>query len=242
MSEEKKIEAAIVDYGLGNLFSVKHACEHVDMEAVITSSQDEILRADLVILPGVGAFGDAMLALKQLDLIQCLREIAASEKPLIGICLGMQLLMSESFEFGHHRGLGVIEGPVVKFKDPVGILGKLKVPQVGWNRIYGETGQPSLETPKNKSQNHWSDSPLQGLPEGEFMYFVHSYYAKPGNPEVILSISHYGDIEFCSSLRYRNIFASQFHPERSGPQGLQIYRNMARLCLGKNGSEEDSNG
>jgi glutamine amidotransferase len=229
MSEGKQIKAAIVDYGLGNLFSVKHACEHVRMQAVITSSKDEIFHADVVILPGVGAFGDAIAALKRLDLMNPLKEIAASDKPLIGICLGMQLLMTESFEFGHHKGLGIIVGPVVKFEDPVGALGKLKVPQVGWNRIYEKTGRRTRQQGKGTSQDSWSASPLQGLDDGEFMYFVHSYYAKPEDPDVVLSASCYGNVEFCSSLRHRNIFASQFHPERSGLQGLHIYRNVASL-------------
>jgi glutamine amidotransferase len=234
MSEAKQIKAAIVDYGLGNLFSVKHACEHVRMQAIITSSKNEIFHADVVILPGVGAFGDAMSALKRLDLINPLKEIAASDKPLVGICLGMQLLMTESFEFGRHKGLGVIEGPVVKFEDPVGAFGKLKVPQIGWNRIYGKTRQRTRQQGKGTIQDSWSESPLQGLHDGEFMYFVHSYYAKPEDPEVVLSSSRYGNIEFCSSLSHRNIFSSQFHPERSGPQGLHIYRNVASLIQRRN--------
>ena len=241
MSERNQVRAAIVDYGLGNLFSVKHACEHADMHAVITSSKDEILHTDVVILPGVGAFGNAMSALKRLDLIDPLKEIVSSGKPLIGICLGMQLLMTESFEFGRHSGLGVIEGPVVKFEDAVGPVGMLKVPQVGWNHIYRKIGNRSPGDMRNTTQDSWSKSALQGLSDGEFMYFVHSYYAKPEDPEVVFSISHYGNIEFCSSLRSGNIFAAQFHPERSGPQGLHIYRNVARLCQEKNDTEEYSN-
>lgn len=241
MAEETQVQIAIVDYGLGNLFSVKHACEHVGMQAIITSSPQEILGADAVILPGVGAFGDAMEALKRRDLISPLKETALSDKLLIGICLGMQLLMTESYEFGRHRGLGIIEGPVVRFENPIGPVGKLKVPQVGWNRIFARENGHLLADRTRSDRDPWSGSPLQGLGDGEFMYFVHSFYAKPKESRVVLSISRYGHIEFCSSLRYRNIFASQFHPERSGPQGLQIYRNIASLIRAKKGTRRNRN-
>jgi glutamine amidotransferase len=221
------LKAAIVDYGLGNLFSIKHACAHVGVEAVITASPKEMTQADLVVLPGVGAFGDAMAALNALDLVSPLREIAVSEKPLFGICLGMQLLMTESWEFGRFKGLGIIEGEVVKFADPKGPQGRLKVPQIGWNRIYPGPVNTVSGDAMNSGKNPWVGSALEGLKVGEFMYFVHSYYVKPEKLDVTLSLSSYGDVEFCSSLKHRNIFASQFHPERSGTQGLQVYRNLA---------------
>lgn len=225
MADEKRVKVAIVDHGLGNLFSVKQACEHAGMQASITSSQQAILRADAVILPGVGAFGNAMDALKRLDLISPLKEVAASQKPLIGICLGMQLLMTESSEFGRHRGLGIIEGSAVRFENPVGPSGKLKVPQIGWDRIFRPKG---VEVSPNcdNDRDPWLGSPLEGLSDGEFMYFVHSFYAKPEDDNLILSTSRYGNVEFCSSLKYRNIFAFQFHPERSGLQGLKIYSSL----------------
>jgi glutamine amidotransferase len=218
MTEVENVQVAIVDYGLGNLFSVKHACAHVGLQAKITSSKEEILEADVVILPGIGAFEDAIAALHNLDLVSPLKDIASSEKILVGICLGMQLLMTESYEFGHHQGLGLIEGPVVRFDIPADSSRVLKVPQVGWNCIY---------YPDQTNTDSWTNSPLTGLSEGEFMYFVHSFYIKPTNPNVVLSTSRYGDIEFCSSLQCGNIFASQFHPERSGGRGLQIYQNIA---------------
>lgn len=221
------MKAAIVDYGLGNLFSIKHACAHVGVEAVITASPTDMTQADLVVLPGVGAFGDAMAALNALDLVSPLREIAVSGKPLFGICLGMQLLMTESWEFGRFKGLGIIEGEVVKFADPKGPQGRLKVPQVGWNRIYPGPVNTASGDAMNSGKNPWVGSALEGLKDGEFMYFVHSYYVKPEKLDVTLSLSSYGDVEFCSSLKHRNIFASQFHPERSGTQGLQVYRNLA---------------
>ena len=215
MSGTGQVQVAIVDYGMGNLFSVKQACEHVGMQASITASADEILAADAVILPGVGAFGDAMAALTRLGVVEVLLEVAGSGRPLVGICLGMQLLMTESHEFGHHKGLGLIEGEVVRFEAPRSCSTTLKVPQVGWNRIV-VTGSGS-----------WKSSCLEGLRDGEFMYFVHSFYAKPIDTSVVLATSRYGHIEFCSSLRRENIFGCQFHPERSGPRGVLIYRNLS---------------
>lgn len=219
------VKAAIIDYGLGNLFSVKQACEHVGMESIITSAKQEICTADVVLLPGVGAYADAMKSLHRLDLVSLLRDIAAQNRPFVGICLGLQLMMTQSHEFGLHDGLNVIEGDVVRFKSPSSKIGvgahetsrKLKVPQVGWNCICPP------------SDAAWEKTPLQGVPTGMYMYFVHSYYAVPVSPDVVLSTSNYGGIEFCSSLRRGNLFACQFHPERSGPMGLQIYRNIASL-------------
>lgn len=210
-----------MDYGMGNLFNIRRACEHVGIEPVITPLKDEILRADLVILPGVGAFGDAMAALRRLDLVGVLREVASSDKPLIGICLGMQLLMDESYEFGIHEGLGIVGGCVVRLENPREGDRPLKVPQVQWNRIF-----PSTE--RHADGEPWAGTPLAGLAEGEFMYFSHSFYVRPRNSSVMLSVSRYGNVEFCSALRWRNVFACQFHPERSGAAGLHVYRNVAR--------------
>ncbi len=228
MTEEKLIEVAIVDHGLGNLFSVKHACAYAGMQANITTSKQEILAADAVIVPGVGAFGDAMQTLKRLDLISLLRDIASSQKCLVGICLGMQLLMTESYEFGLHQGLGIIEGSVTQFDNPTGPNGKLKVPQIGWNHIL-KADRFSDEHPEQilTDKSSWADPLLTRVHHKEFMYFVHSFYIKPADSSITLSTTCYGDVEFCSSLRYGNVFACQFHPERSGPAGLMIYQNLA---------------
>jgi len=215
------VSAAIVDYGLGNLFSVSRACGHAGMSPVITSSADDILAADIVFLPGVGAFGDAMDALRRADLVKPLLDYAQSGKPLVGICLGLQLLMSESREFGVHDGLGLIEGPVVRFDNPREGDRALKVPQVGWNRISPPAGGPD-----------WSGTLLDTTGNGEYMYFVHSYHACPASPSTILAISRYGDREFCSAVRSDNVYAFQFHPEKSGPAGLEIYRSAAKLAAG----------
>lgn len=219
LSNPKNPRVAVVDYGMGNLFSVRHACQQVGLRASITSSPREIASADAVILPGVGAFGDAMETLRGLDLVGPLRDVAASSKPLVGICLGMQLLMSESFEFGRHPGLAIIPGTVVRIENAVGPNGVLKVPHVCWNRLYRAAG----------AGDPWQDSLLGGLPDGVFMYFVHSYHVKPEMETVVIATTRYGHVEFCSAIRYGNIFACQCHPERSGPEGLRVYSNLASL-------------
>jgi glutamine amidotransferase len=221
-------QVAIVDYGLGNLFSVKQACEHAGLRAIITSSRQEITAADAVVLPGVGAFGDAVETLARLDLMSVLRDIAASPKPLVGICLGMQLLMTESHEFGSHRGLGIIEGEVVRLEMTVDGPRMLKVPQVGWNHIYAAGLGRHRDGPE-PNDTTWKSPLLEGIADGEYLYFVHSFYPKPVDAGVVVSITRYGPIEFCSSLRLGSVFACQFHPERSGPAGLCIYRNLAKL-------------
>ena len=221
MGLEQQPKVAIVDYGMGNLFSVRQACEHARLDVNITSAREEILNADAVILPGIGAFGDAMATLSRLDLVGVLRDVAASGKALVGVCLGLQLLMTESFEFGRHRGLGIIEGQVVPFDNPVENARRLKVPQVGWNGVH------RVDRGGNGQSAAWENSPLAEIRDGEFMYFVHSYIVQPEDTQVILSVSRYGQIEFCSSIHSQNIFACQFHPERSGGEGLKIYRNLA---------------
>jgi glutamine amidotransferase len=208
MREGEGARVAIVDYGMGNLFSVQQACRQVGLNAVMTAEPSGVLEADAVILPGVGAFGDAMAELARCDLIHPLRDLAASGKPLLCICLGMQLLMSESHEFGRHKGLNLIEGEVVR------LTGR-KVPQVGWNRIW-PTAHAS-----------WEGTWLAGVPEGAFLYFVHSFYVRPVHAQCVLSTTRYGTVEFASSVRWRNVFACQFHPERSGPAGLAIYEQFA---------------
>lgn len=211
---------AIVDFGLGNLYSVKHACAHAGLQAQITCDRAEILAADAAILPGVGAFGDAMATLTRLDLVSALYDFVAVGKPFLGICLGLQLLMRESEEFGSHKGLGIVDGAVVRFPDPAEGGRQLKVPHIGWNGIHRAGSARGNADP-------WSGTLLSGCADGESMYFVHSYIVQPADPGVLLSTSAYGDVEFCSSLRVRNITACQFHPERSGPRGLSIYRNLA---------------
>jgi glutamine amidotransferase len=229
---EQKVRAAIVDHGLGNLFSVQLACARAGMDAHLTTSPREVSEADVVLLPGVGAFGDAIDALHRLDLVEPLRDVARSGRVLVGICLGLQLLMRESREFGAHRGLGLVEGDVVPFENAVLELGegekrhprRLKVPQIGWNTI-------ERRAPAGSPPPRWEGTPLQGVPEGAHMYFVHSFYVRPENPGLTLTTSTYGGIPFCSGLRFENVFAFQFHPERSGPVGLRVYENIRTIVL-----------
>jgi glutamine amidotransferase len=209
---------AIVDYGSGNLFSIRQACLSVELEPVVTASPETLLAADAVILPGVGAFGDAMAALRRLDLIGPLIDLANSGKSLVGICLGMQLLMSESFEFGQHKGLNLVEGEVVRLEAGSGPAA-VKIPQVGWDRI---------RRPSEELHCDWSDTLLDGVSDGEFMYFVHSFIAQPSNPEAVLAVSQFAESRFCSALRVENVIGFQFHPERSADQGLKIYSNLRR--------------
>lgn len=217
---------AIVDYGLGNVFSVLRACERVGLRAQLTNLRNDIASAPAVILPGVGAFGDAMTTLTRLDLVSVIQDVAASGKPLIGICLGLQLLMSESYEFGRHKGLGIIEGDVIRLRSAREDGLRLKVPQVGWNRI-----QIPEASDRTKDVTAWQRTLLEGLPEGEFMYFVHSYHVRPVRPEIVLSMTVYGSISFCSSIQRGNVFATQFHPERSGPAGLLVYANLKKHLM-----------
>lgn len=216
-----RVSVAIVDYGMGNLYSVRRACEEAGMDGRITSSGSDVVSADAVILPGVGAFPDAMTTLRRLDLVSVLHDVASSGKPLIGICLGMQLLMSESEEFGSSRGLDILQGTVEWIPAAPDEQKTLKVPQVGWNTIHRlrRAGNSDL----------WWGTPLQGFDDDTFMYFVHSLVVRPEDSAVVLSTTRYGSLEFCSALRKDNIFACQFHPERSGEIGRRVYRNIRSL-------------
>ncbi|MFH2138227.1 MAG: imidazole glycerol phosphate synthase subunit HisH [Candidatus Omnitrophota bacterium] len=216
MNKEQAPLVAIIDYRLGNLFSVQQACVQVGLRSVITSEKKNILEADAIILPGVGAFKDGIESLEKLDLITPIHSAIKSGKPFMGICLGMQLLFSKSEEFGNWDGLDVISGSVVKFPSENAKGIKTRVPQVGWNRLSN-----------NRDQDRWNESPLKGISENEFMYFVHSYYCKPDNSSVVLSVTQYADMEYCSSILIKNVFACQFHPEKSGEQGLTVYKNWA---------------
>ena len=210
-----KPSVAVIDYGMGNLFSIKNACLVSGMEVKITDSRRDIFDADAVILPGVGAFYDAIKALKRLKLVSVIKEIAESDKPLLGLCLGMQLLMGKSYEFQDCKGLEIIKGDVVPFTEPSHEDGRrFKIPHINWNRIWKEK-----EVSCGKKL-------LDCLSDGEQMYFAHSYYCLPEVQEIILSTTKYETIEFCSAFQYRNVIACQFHPERSGREGLLVYEDL----------------
>ncbi len=194
---------AIIDYGVGNLLSVAKALEHIGSEALITSRIEELLEADGVILPGVGAFGDAMVSLRRLELLAPLKAYAKTGKPLLGICLGMQLLFSVSEEHGDHVGLGLIPGHVIRMR------GDYKIPQVGWNQLQFERQHPLVA----------------GVEAGEFTYFVHSYLVTPIDPSVIVATTDYHQAIPAIVVK-DNIVGMQFHPEKSSTTGLKLLSNF----------------
>ncbi len=207
---------AIVDYGMGNLRSVQKALEKVGYKAKITRSPQHIADARAVILPGVGAFKDCMDNLENLALITPVLKAIESGKPFLGICLGLQLLFSESLEFGRHPGLGVIKGVVKPFSpsmvDPDRPGGFLKIPHMGWNAVRITKPVPVLAEVK----------------EGSYFYFVHSYYVEPEDGQTVAMLTDYGG-EFVSAVAFDNVLATQFHPEKSQQQGLAILRAFAAL-------------
>ncbi|MDY7010597.1 MAG: imidazole glycerol phosphate synthase subunit HisH [Planctomycetota bacterium] len=200
----------IIDYGLGNLRSVQCALRRIGAESTITSDAGEASAADGVILPGVGAFWRAMENLRKLGLAEVVLESVRNGKPLLGICLGMQLLFSESEEHGRHEGLGIIPGKVKRFTE------SLKIPHMGWNEVRQQNPSPLLI----------------GVKDEAFFYFAHSYYVAPDEPAAVIGLTDYGKT-FASVVRKDNVFGTQFHPERSGPEGLEMLKNFYRLCQTK---------
>jgi len=198
---------AILDYGMGNLRSVEKALEHVGAESIRTSDHDGVREADAVVLPGVGAFRKAMEAVHARGLDELVRERVEAGVPVIGLCLGMQLLFEHSSELGGSRGIGVLEGEVRPL-----VTGGLKVPQIGWNPVAWRGSSPLTE----------------GLPDPTPMYHVHSFAARPTHPEDVLGTAHYGT-EFVSAVSRANVYGVQFHPEKSGTRGLQLLRNFASV-------------
>jgi glutamine amidotransferase len=209
---------AIVDYGMGNLRSVQKAVEKVGFIAEVTRSVNKIADADGVILPGVGAFKDCMENLDHYKLIQPVLKAISGGKPFLGICLGLQVLFTESQEFGNFPGLDVIKGSVVPFShrlvDPDDEKSFLKIPHMGWNVIH-KNGSPPL---------------LKNIAAESYFYFVHSYHVVPEDPAVIATTTDYG-IDFVSSVYRDNIFATQFHPEKSQLQGLEILKAFGKMVM-----------
>ena len=196
---------AIINYGVGNLFSLVGSLEHLGIEAVVTSNAETIRNADRIILPGVGAFSDAKQKLVDTGLIPILNEEVEKGKPLLGICLGMQMLFEKSFEYGAHEGLGYIKGDVCALNDD--IESDLKVPHIGWNKLII----------KNKS-----NPLLKYTNEGDYVYYVHSFYAK-NCEDSIVAYSEYG-VDVPGLVNYKNVFGAQFHPEKSGKVGLDMLK------------------
>lgn len=210
---------AIIDYKAGNLFSVKNAFDKLGVETIITSDVSMIKKADKLLLPGVGAFENAMKNLKELKLATIICDEIKSGKPILGICLGMQLLFNSSEEFGYHEGLNVLEGKVVKFNfanEPAERRGfpcepAFKIPHMGWNSL-----------------TNCANSKLFRDLENQFVYFIHSYHLVTDNKNYKQIITNYG-YDFCSAIEYNNIFATQFHPEKSGDVGLSILKRFSDL-------------
>ena len=199
---------AIIDYDAGNIKSVEKALLSLSQEVIVTRDAETILHADKVILPGVGSFGDAMGKLHQYGLVDVIKQVVANKTPFLGICLGLQLLFESSEESPGVEGLGILKGKIVRIPEGEGI----KVPHIGWN---------SLQYP-NKGKLY------TGLPENAYVYFVHSYYLKAEEPEIVVAATEYGTY-IHASVEKDNVFACQFHPEKSSDTGLAILQNFVNL-------------
>ncbi|MDR2426247.1 MAG: imidazole glycerol phosphate synthase subunit HisH [Endomicrobium sp.] len=205
----KQAKIAVIDYGFGNIKSVLNALAYCRAEGEVINSPEKILEYDGAILPGVGSFGPAADFLKSAGFDKAIHEYAGSGKMLLGICLGFQLFFTKGYENGRHQGLNLIEGEVKKFSFNDN---NMKIPHMGWNKIA-------------IADNVYAKKMFDGIDDKEDFYFVHSYYAMPENKEKVSSFCDYG-IEFCSSIAYKNIWGSQFHPEKSGEKGLKILSNF----------------
>lgn len=198
---------AIIDYGVGNLFSLSHSLKEIGTDCIVTNKKDEIKNADKLILPGVGAFGDASDKLQKSGLVDLIKRECADGKPLLGICLGMQLLFEKSYEYGEHDGLSLIRGKILPLGD---FVKDLKIPQMGWNSL-----------------KIIDDNPLfKDIKQGDYVYFVHSYFAKC--EEGLSATTDYG-IQVTAAVRKDNVYGTQFHPEKSGEVGLKILNAFNKL-------------
>lgn len=213
-------QIGIIDYGVGNLFSVSEACNQAGLSPLLVRSPEELGRCDGVVLPGVGAFGSAVAALGELRLFDPLREYAERGKPVLGICLGMQLLMDESEELGHHRGLSLIPGRVEYLKRKETGESPLKVPQIGWSRVRPNPNCAASDTARRF---------FRGAEGGEEYYFVHSYAVRPEDERHSVAETEYLGRHICAAVCRGNILGVQFHPERSAEGGLTLYRNWSAL-------------
>lgn len=202
---------AIIDYGMGNLRSVEKGFLKVGVDVRVTNKAEDVNNADGVVLPGVGAFKDCMRELANLDLIDAVAGAIKKGKPYLGICLGLQVLFSESEEFGKCTGLDILRGKVVRFESS-----DLKIPQMGWNQLNIKNNNPLFN----------------GIPDKSYFYFVHSFYVAPEDNSIIATTTDYG-IEFTSSVRKDNIFAVQFHPEKSQALGLRLLKNFGDIVAAK---------
>jgi len=208
------VNVAIVDYGLGNIYSIRRAVEFLGASCKVSDDPEVLAAEEKVILPGVGAFGEGMANLNRNGLSDAIRRMASDGRQILGICLGMQLFMDYSEELGNHRGLGIIKGGVKRL-DMSGKDVSFKIPHVGWNAI----------RPVNEGHG-WDGTVLRGLQDGSFMYFVHSFVAAPEDSRDIAAMTSYGGCDFPSVVRKGSVSGCQFHPENSGPAGLAILKNF----------------
>jgi len=199
---------ALIDYGMGNIKSVSKALETTETDVKITQSPEDIRNAKAIVLPGVGAFRDCMKNLSKLELISVIKEQILKGKPYLGICLGMQILFTESEEFGLCKGLDIFKGKVVRFQLSQGY----KIPHMGWNTV----------------KFHKKSRLLEEIKDNSYFYFVHSYYVSPEDSKVVAGVTDYG-VEFTSMIIHENIFATQFHPEKSQKTGLTLLRNFIKI-------------
>ena len=205
----------IVDYGIGNVKSIINAFEEQKEETILSRDREVILNADGLILPGVGAFSHGMNNLNRYGLVDVIKDYVLTGKPLLGICLGMQMLLEESEEFGNTKGIGLIKGKVIKL--PIEKSNKMKLPHISWNEI--------------RTKNiKWENTILNDVKVNSNMYFVHTFVAKPHNEDEVLSTTDYFNVEFCSSLKKGNVYGCQFHPEKSAKDGLSIIKNFINIC------------
>lgn len=209
------MKIVIVDYGIGNLRSIYSAFKNQGIEPILSNDYEVILNADGIVLPGVGAYSHAMKNLKKYNLIKTIKDYAKTEKPILGICLGMQLLLEQSEEFEITEGLGLIKGKVIKM--PIVNSLQTKLPNINWSVL-----KPNFLK--------WDETILDNISLNSEMYFVHSYVAKLDNENEILSVTDFYDVTFCSALKKGNIYGCQFHPEKSSQIGLKIINNFIKIC------------
>lgn len=211
----------IIDYTLGNLYSLRRAFQKVGCEPVISEKKSDIINARKVVLPGVGAFSAGMQGLKEKDLIDTLIKIVRDGKPILGICLGVQMLMTQSEEGGVHDGLDLIKGNVRRF-DPPKERSSFKIPHYGWSTVSMPYVENSLE------RNLWRHTVMDDIKNNSYFYFVHSYYVAPDDPLHTIGVTQYGYNTFASVIKKENMTGCQFHPEKSGDAGLRVISNFAK--------------
>ena len=207
---------AIVDYGLGNLYSISKAAQRFAKEVVITDSPNVISSADGVIIPGVGAFAAGMRGLEERELVKILQDLAVANKPMLGICLGAQLMLKYGFEFGKYQGLNIIPGVVKLF--PTSVAAVEKIPHIGWNGV----SPPIKEL--------WNDTIFTGINNQANVYFVIVYIMIGNDPADVVALAEYGGLKFCAAIKNGKVYGVQFHPEKSGEVGLSIIKNFINIC------------